>query len=105
MSASRQTPAQLADAAARARDGRPDKTVMSNQERLAAGLMDRGQAAEHERLVTLPHERLAERVRGPVDGDAGFCPGCGGPVWFYSSPGKGHDTWIHEDGQENCDAT
>jgi hypothetical protein len=61
---SRLSPAQLADAAARQREGRPDKAVMTNEERRALGLMDRRQAAEHERLVQLPHARLADRVRG-----------------------------------------
>lgn len=73
--ASRLTPAQLAAAVERRRDGRPDKTAMTNEERLEAGLMDRHQAAEHEHLIVLPHARLAERVRGPAPDDiwaAGF---------------------------------
>jgi hypothetical protein len=61
---SRLSPAQLADAAERRRDGRLDKAVMTNEERRSLGLMDRRQAAQHERLVQLPHPRLAERVRG-----------------------------------------
>ena len=69
MAPSRQTPAQLADAVARARDGRPDKAVMSNAERRRAGLMDRRQAAQHERLVVVPHARPAERLRGPDPDD------------------------------------
>lgn len=73
--ASRLTSAQLAAAVERERDGRPDKAAMTNAERAAAGLMTRRQAAEHEHLTILPHERLAERVRGPVPDDiwaAGF---------------------------------
>jgi hypothetical protein len=70
MSGSRwQSPAQQTAEAGRARDGRPDKAAMSNRLRRALGLMDRQQAAEHERLATLPHARLAERVRGPVPED------------------------------------
>lgn len=67
---SRLTPAQLADAAERLRDGRPDKAAMTNEQRRSLGLMDRRQAAEHERLVQLPHPRLADRVRGPIPIDA-----------------------------------
>lgn len=59
-----QTPAQQAAATARAREGRMDTSVMSNRLRRALGLMDRHQAAEHERLRQLPHPRLADRVRG-----------------------------------------
>ena len=66
--ASRLTAAQLADAVDRHRDGRPDKTAMTNAERLEAGLMTRLQAAEHEHLTVLPHPRLAERCHGPVPG-------------------------------------
>lgn len=72
--ASGMTQAQLAAAVARARDGRPDTTAMTNAEREAAGLMTRRQAAEHERLVQLPHARLAERVKGPVPGDIWAAP-------------------------------
>ena len=68
-SSSRLTAAQLAARAEQARDGRPDKAVMSNRLRRALGLMDRQQAAEHERLVILPHPRLADRSRGPVPDD------------------------------------
>lgn len=63
------TPAQLADAIARERSGHRDTAAMSNQQRRDAGLMDLGQAAEHERLVTLPHARLADRTRGQVPDD------------------------------------
>ena len=63
---SRMTPAQLLDAIRRRRDGRPDLTVMTSEERRQAGLMDLGQAAEHEHLASIPCDRLAERVRGPV---------------------------------------
>ena len=77
MSASRLTAAQLADAIARRRDGRPDITVMSNEERRQAGLMDRHQAAEHELLRSLPHPHPAERVHGPVPGD----PWASGHLW------------------------
>ena len=63
------TPAQLAAASARERDGRPDKAAMSGEERHDRGLMDWGEAAEHERLATLPHVRLAERTKGPVPDD------------------------------------
>lgn len=67
--ASRLTPLQLAARIERRRDGRPDTTAMSNEERREAGLMDRGQAAEHEHLAAVPQVRLAERVRGPVPDD------------------------------------
>ena len=66
---SRLTPAQQTDAAGRRRDGRPDKAAMTNEERRRAGLMDRRQAAQHERLTVIPHARLAERVRGMVPDD------------------------------------
>lgn len=112
---SRQTPAQLADAVARERDGRPDIAAMSNAERRQAGLMDRHQAAEHEHLTVLPHARPAERTRGaqpddpwaqwPIDGDAGVCPGCDRPVYFTADGNRGHGAWVHDDGQENCDGT
>jgi hypothetical protein len=42
---------------------------MSNRLRRALGLMDRQQAAEHERLTVLPHARLAVRAHGPVPED------------------------------------
>ena len=58
---SRLTPLQLTDAIARRRDGRPDITAMTGEERRQAGLMDVHQAAEHEHLRALPHARLAER--------------------------------------------
>jgi hypothetical protein len=83
MSASRLTPAQLADAVARHRDERPNKTLMTNEQRLEAGLMDRHQAAEHEHLASLPQVCLAERVRGPVPDDpwASEPADSGLPVW------------------------
>lgn len=67
--ASRLTSAQLADAIARERDGRPGITAMTDGERRAAGLMDLGQAAEHEHLASVPLTRLAERSRGPDPDD------------------------------------
>jgi hypothetical protein len=75
--ASKLTPAQLAAAVERDRDGRPDKTAMTNAEREAAGLMTRRQAAAHEHLASLPCPRLAERVRGPVPDD----------IWAARLPG------------------
>ena len=70
MSAARwQTPAQQTARLARQRDGRPDLAVMTNAERLEAGLMDRGRAAAAERLAAVPQVRLADRVRGPVPDD------------------------------------
>jgi hypothetical protein len=85
--ASRLTPAQLTAAVERARDGRPDKTAMTNAERLEAGLMDRSQAAAHEHLTVLPHPRLAERVRGPVPGD----------IWAARLPGDPPEYEADED--------
>ena len=76
---SRLTPAQQAASASRRREGRPDKAGMTNEQRRAAGLMDRRQAAEHEHLATIPHARLAERVRGPVPDDIWATPGGGEP--------------------------
>lgn len=67
--ASRLTPAQLKAAVERDREGRPDKTAMTSEERLRAGLMDRHQAAEHEHLATVPHFRLADRLHGPDPDD------------------------------------
>jgi hypothetical protein len=68
------TPAQQAAAARRAREGRLDTAAMSNRLRRALGLMDRHQAAEHERLTILPHPRLAERTKGPVPDDIWLLP-------------------------------
>jgi len=65
----RQTAAQLADAIARDRDGRPDLSAMTNEQRREAGLMTRREAAEAERRAAVPQVRLAERVRGPVPDD------------------------------------
>ena len=67
--ASKLSPAQQQAEARRVREGRLDTAAMSNRLRRALGLMDRQQAAEHERLRTLPHARLAERTRGPVPDD------------------------------------
>ena len=67
--AARLTPAQLLDAIARERAGRLPVAAMSNEQRRDAGLMDLGQAAEHEHLASVPHARLAERVHGPVADD------------------------------------
>jgi len=66
---SRLTPAQLADLAERQRTGRVDVAGMTNEERRRRGLMDRRQAAAHERLADLPRPRLADRSRGPVPDD------------------------------------
>jgi hypothetical protein len=66
---SRQTPAQLLDAIARRRDGRPDPAAMSSEQRRAAGLMDLEQAAEHEHLAAVPYARAAERVHGMAPDD------------------------------------
>lgn len=71
---SQQTDMQQTEERRRRRDGRPDKTLMTNEERHAAGLMTRGQAAEHERLATVPQLRLAERVRGAVPDDPWIVP-------------------------------
>lgn len=71
---SRLTRAQLADLAVRRREGRPDIACMSNAERRAAGLMDRRQAVEHERLASIPTTRLAERVHGPDPDDMWATP-------------------------------
>lgn len=51
------------------RSGRPGIAFMSNAARRAAGLMDRQQAVEHERLAMVPHVRLAERSKGPAPDD------------------------------------
>lgn len=66
---SQRTDMQMAEEMRRRRDGRPDKTLMTSEERRAAGLMDLQQAAEHERLAAHTHWRRAERVRGmdPAD--------------------------------------
>jgi hypothetical protein len=66
---SRLTPAQLADLADRWLTGRVDKAALSNEERRRRGLMDRRQAAEHERLADTPSLRLADRSRGPAPDD------------------------------------
>lgn len=71
---SRLTPAQQSAAARRVREGRLDTAAMSNRLRRALGLMDRRQAAEHERLVVLPHARLADRMRGPDPDDIWAAP-------------------------------
>lgn len=63
------SPAQQADIIARRREGRPDIASMTDEERAAAGLMTTGQAARHERLRSLPHPKLAERLHGPDPDD------------------------------------
>lgn len=73
--ASRLTSAQLAAAITRQREGRPDIAAMTGEERHAAGLMDLGQAAEHEHLASIPLGRLAERVHGPDPDDMWVTPG------------------------------
>lgn len=60
---------QQSEEARRIREGRLDTAAMSNRLRRALGLMDRQQAAEHERLRTLPHARLAQRSRKPLADD------------------------------------
>jgi hypothetical protein len=77
---SRLTAAQLADATRRRCEGRPDIAVMSNAERRLAGLMDRRQAAEHERLAVVPQTRLAERSQGPDPDD----------IWVRAAGGDGN---------------
>lgn len=67
--ASRMSPAQQSAQARRVREGRLDTSAMSNRLRRALGLMDRQQAAAHERLRQLPHARLAERSRKPLTDD------------------------------------
>jgi len=62
---SRLTAAQQQAEVRRVREGRLDTTAMGNRLRRALGLMDRRQAAEHERLTILPHARLAVRAHGP----------------------------------------
>lgn len=99
--ASRQTVAQRAAAIFRRRDGRPDIAHMSNEERRRAGLMDRQQAAEHERLAIVPHVRTADRSRGMDPDDMWADPGENGLTWqawaatghadcggWYRDPGK-----------------
>src|SRR6185437_12389188 len=77
--ASQMSPAQQSAKAQRVREGRLDTSAMSNRLRRALGLMDRQQAAEHERLRTLPHARLADRTRGPVPDDIWVLPAGGEP--------------------------
>lgn len=67
--ASRMSTAQQSAQARRVREGRLDTSAMSNRLRRALGLMDRQQAAAHERLTVLPHARLAVRTYGPVPED------------------------------------
>lgn len=91
------TPAQLADAAARRREGRRDIAAMTGEERRAAGLMDLGQAAEHEHLRALPVTRLAERSRGMLPDD----------IWTGPDPGEAGalEAWrrVFEAGHLDCD--
>lgn len=63
---SQRSQVQQSEEVRRRRDGRPDKTAMSNEERHAAGLMTRQEAAEHERLAAITHGRAADRVKGPA---------------------------------------
>ncbi len=63
--ASRLSAAQQQAEARRVREGRLNTAAMGNRLRRALGLMDRRQAAEHERLIILPHARLAVRAHGP----------------------------------------
>ena len=74
MTASHLTQAQHAAAVARRHDGRLDKAAMTNEDRRRHGLMDRRQAAEHERLASLYHPRPAERLRGPDPDDIWVLP-------------------------------
>jgi hypothetical protein len=74
---SRLSPAQQSAESRRVREGRLDTAAMSNRLRRALGLMDRRQAAEHERLATLPHTRPAMRSRGPVPDDIWALPAGG----------------------------
>jgi len=69
MSARWMTPAQMTAEVERAREGRPDITYMTDEQRRAAGLMTLGQAAEHEHLASIPHARLADRSRTPDPDD------------------------------------
>lgn len=62
---SRQTPAQQSER----RSGRVPKDRMTNDQRRDAGLMDRQQAAGHERLAQPPGSRPAGRTRGPDPDD------------------------------------
>ena len=75
---SRLSDMQLAAAVARERDGRRDTSVMTSEQRAAAGLMTLHQAAEHEGLAARVTSctRLADRVKGmdPDDTWAGDAP-------------------------------
>lgn len=100
------SPAQQADILARRREGRPDIAAMTDEERRAAGLMDLGQAAAHERLASLPHARLAERVHGPDPDDPWAKPepdvfeAWQKAVWHaWEKAGhyeRGHDGWLDD---------
>jgi len=61
----RLTAAQQLAEVRRVREGRLNTAAMGNRLRRTLGLMDRQQAAEHERLTVLPHARLAVRAHGP----------------------------------------
>ena len=63
------TPLQLAAAVARDRDGRPDITAMTDEERRAAGEMTLKEAVDWERIPIVPCARAAERSRGPDPDD------------------------------------
>jgi hypothetical protein len=95
--ASELSAAQQAALIACRREGRPDIAAMTNEERRAAGLMDLGQAAEHEHLRSLPVTRVAERVRGPVPDD----------IWAGPDPAEADalEAWrrVFESGHLDCD--
>lgn len=99
---------QQSEDARRRQEGRPDKAAMTSEERHAAGLMTVREAAEHERLTTLPHARLAERVRGAMPDDPWAREsGSGLSVWHaWESAGhldKGCDGWSQDgDGGVVC---
>lgn len=99
--------AQLADADARRREGRPDIAAMTNDERTAAGLMTRRQAAQHERLRVLPHPHPAERIHGPDPDDPWVFDEWTRSVWHaWEKAGhyeRGHDGWLDDvDGNVIC---
>lgn len=75
------SPAQRADIIARHRDGRPDITVMTGEERRQRGLMDLQQAAEHVRLATITSLRMADRVRGMDPDGISFWVRALPPAW------------------------
>ena len=97
MSALRElTPAQLADAIARQREGRPDIARMTNEERHAAGLPTRQEAVEWERITIVPQSRPAERVHGPAEDD----PWADTAIWqawkAAGHMGLGCEGWVRD---------